>query len=218
MTTFRPDLDVYEVAFLAGGLQRVVDTALVALVESGRVRVHSPGELAAVQLDRRHPVEAAVLDAVGTRGHPSVDTIRWRVARDERVTGLGRSLSEAGLLRRRLLRGRGTWCPTRAGREALRLTAAQPPVDRSFDGGSAPRVALHGSEAMADAELRTALFERPSLPTVDRRDTRRRIREAARENRARAAYDIHNAGAGGAAIGFMGGGADGGWGADGGGD
>jgi uncharacterized protein (TIGR04222 family) len=30
------DLDVYEVAFLAGGVQRVVDTALVALVESRR--------------------------------------------------------------------------------------------------------------------------------------------------------------------------------------
>ncbi len=179
--------------------------------------MHAPGELAAVRPDRRHSVEAAVLDAVGTRGPPSVDTIRWRLARDERITGLGRSLSEAGLLRRRMLHGRGTWCPTRAGREALRLITAQPLVDRSFDGGSARLVALHGYEAMADAELRAALFERPSLPKVDRRDTRRRIREAARENRARAAYDIHNAGAGGAAVGFMGGGADG-WGGDGGGD
>lgn len=208
-------LDLYDIAFLAGGVQRVADTALVTLVESGHVRVHAPGEVAAVRPDRRHPVEAAVLDAIGSRGHPAVDTVRWRLEKDERVTGLGRSLSEAGLLRRRMLRGRGTWCPTRAGREALRLIATQQPVDRSFDGGSAPRVALHGPEAMADARLRTAIFERPGPPEVDRRDVRRRVREAARENRARAAYDIHNAGAGGAAIGFMGGAGDGG---DGGGD
>jgi len=38
-----PDLDVYDIACLAGGAERVVDTALVALVESGRVRVHAPG-------------------------------------------------------------------------------------------------------------------------------------------------------------------------------
>src|SRR5688500_17785335 len=75
MTAFRPDLDLYALAYLAGGPQRVVDTALVALVESGRVRVHAPGELAAAVPDRRHPVEAAVLDAIGARGHPTVDTI-----------------------------------------------------------------------------------------------------------------------------------------------
>jgi hypothetical protein len=217
MTTPR-GLDVYDVAFLTGGVQRVVDTALVALIESGRVRVHAPRELAAVRPDRRHPVEGAVLDALGTRGHPSVDTIRWRAARDERLTGIGRSLSQAGLLRRRMLHGRGTWCPTRTGREALRHRAAQPPVDGSFDVGSAPLVALHGYQAMADVELRTAVFDRPSLSKEDRRDIRRRLRGAARENRARAAYDIQNAGAGGAAVGFMGGAGDAGWGVDGGGD
>ena len=35
-------LDVYEIAFLAGGPARVVDTALVVLVETGRVRVFAP--------------------------------------------------------------------------------------------------------------------------------------------------------------------------------
>jgi hypothetical protein len=206
------DLDVYETAFLAGGVQRVVDTALVALVESGRVHLPAPRQLAAVRPDRRHPVEGAVLDAVGTRGHRSVDTIRWRVARDERLTGLGRSLSEAGLLRRRMLHGRGTWCPTRAGREAIRLLSAQPPVDPAFDGGSAPMVALHGYEAMADAQLRTAIFARPELPTLPSREISRRIRKERRmsDDPVVAAHQTRNAWGGAAAFGFMEGGVGGG--------
>src|SRR5688572_14304004 len=156
MTTFRPDLDLYALAYLAGGPQRVVDAALVALVESGRVRVHAPGELAVAVPDRRHPVEAAVLDAIGARGHPTVDTIRSRLTDDKRLTGLGTALAAEGLLRRRTIRGRGAWCPTRAGREVLRRLEAQPPVDRTLDGGSALQVALRGRAAMPDAGLRVA--------------------------------------------------------------
>ena len=208
-------LDLYGIAFLAGGVQRVVDTALVTLVESGCVRVHAPGELAAVRPDRRHPVEAAVLDAVGTRGHRSVDSIRWRLADDDRLTGLGRSLAAAGLLRRRL-RGRDAWSATRAGRGALHRLAAQPPVDRALDGGSALLVALHGRTSMPDAALRAAVFERPSLPKVDGREIRRRRREAELRDPFAAAYHARGAVGGGAAIGFFGGGADVGGGGDGG--
>ena len=201
-----PDLDVYEIAFLAGGVQRVVDTALVALVESGRVRVHAPGELAAVRPDRRHPVEAAVLDAVGTRSHRSVDTIRWRLTGDDRLTGLGRSLASSGLLRR-TLRGREAWSPTRAGRQALQRLAAQPPIDRALDGGSAVLVALGGREAMPDPALRAAIFERPALPKA----TGGRLREARRprgsEDPSIAAHQTRNAVGGAAAIGFIEGGA-----------
>ena len=168
MTASRPDLDLYDIAYLAGGSQRVVDTALVALVESGRVRVHAPGELAAAEPDRRHPVEAAVLDAVGTRGHRSVDTIRWRLAGDERLTGLGRALAAAGLLRRRTLRGRERGA--RRGR-AERRCAAWPrsrPSTRRSTGAAHSQVALQGREAMPDAGLRAAIFERPALPEVPR--------------------------------------------------
>src|SRR4051794_24694465 len=94
------DLDLYDVAFLAGGAARLVDTAIVALVRDGRVRVHSPGQLATADLSRRHPVEAAVLDAVGPRGHRSVDTISWRLAEDDRILDVGRRLHEARLLGR----------------------------------------------------------------------------------------------------------------------
>jgi hypothetical protein len=155
------DLDVYDVAFLAGGLDRVVDTAVVALVRAGRVRVHSPGHLATADLARRHPVEAAVLDAVGPTGHRSVDTIRWRVLDDDRLLDVGRRLQRAGLLSRRLLRfshGDHVPAPTREGRRALRAVREEP------GGGDAEvrRVALDGREAMSDARLRAEIFEPPT--------------------------------------------------------
>lgn len=210
MTASPRDLDLYEIAFLAGGHPRVVDAALVALVESDRVRVHAPGELAAAHPDRRHPVEAAVLDAVGTQGHRSVDTIRWRLAGDDRITGLGRRLADARLLRR-ALRSREEWSPTRAGRQALSELAAQPPVDRALDGGSAMRVALHGREAMPDVALRASIFEPPALPTATGPGVGRRLREASRlrnsEDPSIAAHQTRNAVGGAAAIGFIEGGA-----------
>lgn len=156
------DLDVYDIAFLAGGPDRVVDTALVALVAPGRVRVHSPGQLATVDLARRHPVEAAVLDAVGPTGHRSVDTVRWRLVDDDRLIAIGRRLRSAGLLGRTgalipLVRGdRRALAPTRAGRTALREFRL-----RGID-GEAMRVALGGPAGMVDQKLRAAVFEQPS--------------------------------------------------------
>ncbi len=177
-----PPLDLYEIAYLAGGPDRVVDTALVALVESGRVRVHAPGELAVVEPGRQHPVEAAVMDAVGTRGHRSVDTVRWRLADDERIAGLGRSLAAAGLLRRPAL-----------------------------DGSGALRVARHGRSALPDMALRAQIFER-LLPPVPRDGIARRLRAAADADPRYQAHRTGAAGIGGAAaIGFLeGGGGDGG--------
>ena len=210
MTASRAELDLYDIAYLAGGPERVVDTALVALVESGRVRVHAPGELAAAVPDRRHPVEAAVLDAIGARGHPTVDTIRWRLTDDERLTGLGPSLAAGGLLRRRTLRGPGAWCPTRAGREVLRRLEAQPPVDRALDGGSALQVALRGRAAMTDAGLRVAIFERPALPKASGREIADRMRKVRRlsDDPAVAAHETRNGVFGAGAIGFFDGGGD----------
>ena len=158
------DLDLYELAWLAGGPTRVVDTALVALVRSGRVRSHSPGELATVELTRRHPVEAAVLDAVGPFGHRSVDTIRWRVATDDRLLDVGRSLQRAGLVTRFELHGaarrNGTTCrPTRTGRRALQQRRALRVT------GDELAVALGGHEAMSDRALHDSIFDRPRTPT-----------------------------------------------------
>jgi hypothetical protein len=179
MTASR-QLDVYDIAYLAGGPERVVDTAVVALVESGRVRVHTPGELAAAEPGRSHPVEGAVMDAVGTRGHRSVDIIRWRTAGDERLAELGWSLAVAGLLRRRLFartkRNGPVWWTTPSGRQALLRARQQPPTDAALHGGSAVQVALHGREALPE-DLRTAIFVRPRPPAVPG-GRRRRVRGA----------------------------------------
>ena len=205
------DLDLYEIAFLAGGPDRVVDTALVALVESGRVRVHAPGELAVVQPARRHPVEAAVMDAVGTRGHRSIDTVRWRLTGDDRLADLGRSLGDAGLLRRRFRLGRRdvdrpAWFPTGSGRQALLEVTEKPPTDPAMDGGSAHLVALHGRQAMPDARLRAAIFERPAPPPVATGGLRRRRREAEDGDPALAAHRTQIALGGAAGLGFLEGG------------
>ena len=213
MTT--AELDLYDIAFLAGGVDRVIDTALVVLVESGRVRVHGPGELAVVRPGRSHPVEGAVMDAVGTRGHRSVDTIRWRLADDERLLGAGPSLAAAGLLRSRARLGRrrstrSPWAATASGREALRRLAEEPRTARALDGGSALQVALGGRDAMPDRRLRTEIFERPIPPLPRTSGMHRRIREAGLHDPAHAAFRTRHGAVGGAAtIGFLGGGGDG---------
>ena len=157
------DLDVYEVACLAGGADRVVDTALVSLVESGRIRVTAPGELATVSLVRRHPVEAAVLDAVGPSGHRSVDTVRWRLTADDRILDVARRLRDVGLLGGSAggpssRRSRWRLTPTYAGRHLLHELRDAPPEAE----GSSMGVALHGRDAMADRELCRRVFEQPA--------------------------------------------------------
>jgi hypothetical protein len=153
------------------------------------------------------------MDAVGTRGHRSVDTVRWRLADDERIAGLGRSLAAAGLLRRPLLRRRGgiPWSVTRSGREALRRAPEQRSADPALDGSGALRVARHGRSALPDMALRAQIFER-LLPPVPRDGIARRLRAAADADPRYQAHRTGAAGIGGAAaIGFLeGGGGDGG--------
>jgi hypothetical protein len=156
-------LDVYDIAFLAGGADRTVDTAVVALVLGGRLRVHPPGRLAGVDLSRRHPVEAAVLDACPPIGHRSVDTISWRLVDDDRLLDIGRRLHKAGLLGRisaaaSVLHGvHRALAPTRAGHRVLR----ELPNGPSLGHPEVVRVAVGGREAMTDARLRSDIFELP---------------------------------------------------------
>jgi hypothetical protein len=157
--------DLYEVAYLAGGPRRAVEAAVVALIEDGRLRVtRSTAELHVVDPRRRHPVEAAVLDAVGPTGHRSIDTICWRLVEDDRLLGIGRRLHEAGLLgvlgaAVSVLHGdRRSLAPTRAGHRVLRALGDQP----ALGDPEAVRVALGGRQAMTDPTLRADIFERPS--------------------------------------------------------
>jgi hypothetical protein len=179
-----PQLDVYDIACLAGGPDRVVDTALVAMIETGRIRVHLPGQLAVADPTRRHPVEAAVLDAVGTRGHRSVDVIRWRLADDDRVLAICRRLVDAGLLSRWTVVPRRTEharVPTAAGRRLLRSLEAEPPALPAWDGGTAVLVALHGREQMTDRMLAAAFEPLPATVHAGRVDGLRQRIDATRD-------------------------------------
>jgi hypothetical protein len=155
------DLDLYDIAFLAGGPARVVDTAVVALLHTRRIRLHSPGQLATVDLSRRHPVEAAVLDAIGPTGHRSVDTVHWRVIDDDRLLDVGRRLQRAGLLSRHLHRfphGDHAPAPTHEGRRTLRAVREEP----GSGDAEVRRVALDGRDAMSDPRLCAEIFELPT--------------------------------------------------------
>jgi hypothetical protein len=153
-------LDVYDIACLAGGQDRMVDAALIALVQSGRVRVVHPGQLATVGLARRHPVEAALLDAVGPVGHRSIDTIRWRVTADERLLDVAAGLHHAGLLGRHHphLPGGRRDAPTATGRRLLHRLSAAPPRDDVAPGTDAMDVALHGRAGWPEHDPRAEIF------------------------------------------------------------
>jgi hypothetical protein len=173
-----PELDVYDLAYLAGGPDRVVDTAVVALVRGGQARVHSPGRLAAVGRARGHPVEAAVLDAVGATGHRSVDVVRSQAVRDDRLRDVGRRLHDRKLVGRGLRpRSGGVLTATRAGRTALAESGDLLGVD-----GEVVRVARGGRAAMSGKRLRADLFEppyaTPVLPRSDRPGGRDSVEEA----------------------------------------
>jgi hypothetical protein len=166
-------LDVYEAAFLAGGPDRVVDTALVALVETGGVRVQRGGQLSVVDDRSRHPVEDAVLAAIGPHGYRQFDLVRWMAAKDERLTGLAERLRRDGLVSGiELPWSRGRVLLTSAGRRTLRRLRADPAVSGVAAGTSAARVALHGTRQMPDREQRDAVFHPPGANRRRRRGLR----------------------------------------------
>ena len=157
-TSLPPTLDLYDVACLAGGVPRLSDTVVVALLERDALRLGTTGLLESTGATHASPVEAAVLDAVGPRPRCSAASLRWRVARDPRVVAVLYQLVAAGLLRPRFLAlGRdGSRVPTVEGRRVLRqwredpAWAAGPPDAR--------QVALRGPAAMGDQVLRRSVF------------------------------------------------------------
>jgi hypothetical protein len=177
--------DLYDIAYLAGGVRRMAETALVAVVEDGRVRAEPTGELAVVDPRRRHPVEAAVLDLIGPRPRRSAGTVRWRAVHDERLTATADRLVAAGLLRgpRRWLPIRNTGGPalTPAGRDLLRRWRARPESELS----EAALVALRGPAALRDQRVRSAVTPPPPA---------RRSGAAHWDSRAEAAWQLLPAG------------------------
>ena len=140
--------DAYDVAQLAGGLPRVVDTAVVNLLEHGRLAVDGVGRLRAVGR-AVHPVEAAVLELAGPRPRRTIVSLRRRACEDPRLTGVAERLVTEGLLRRNPLAALSGSRPshrcTAAGRRVLAERRAAPPAP-----GSTVDVALGGATRMTD--------------------------------------------------------------------
>ncbi|MEV7413790.1 TIGR04222 domain-containing membrane protein [Streptomyces sp. NPDC089919] len=91
--------DLTEAAFLAGGPRRVVDTALVALCQDGRMMIGGPG-IVQVRSGARatDPVERAVLRAQEAAPHGALAALRFAVMRDPAVQETGDGLAARGLL------------------------------------------------------------------------------------------------------------------------
>ena len=158
-------LDLYDVAWLAGGRRRATQTAVAALAERHRVRVTDPtGDLQAVGGGATHPVEAAVLDALGARGHRGIETIVFLVRKDPRLDAVEQGLLRRGLLGRHalvapLVRRRRPPSTSLEGRRVLR--ELRRPGGTAIHGSTAAwEVALNGL-VRVPAGLPAALAERP---------------------------------------------------------
>ena len=154
MTSTRTD--TYDLALLAGGTTRAVDTAVVALLARGRLEVDGGGLLIASGTVPVHPVESAVHGAVGTGSRCSADAVRARAEDDPRVLAAADRLAAEGLLRptpwARLLGRSPARVPTAAGRRLLAEARRQPLLADDV------RVALGGVAAMTDPGRRDLVF------------------------------------------------------------
>ncbi|GAA4565802.1 TIGR04222 domain-containing membrane protein [Planotetraspora kaengkrachanensis] len=96
----RDDLTHYELAYLAGGPRRVINTAIALLVERELVRVARGGRVTVVAgaVPPTEGVERAVLDLAAAPGGRSTSEIRHEVAAGPAMTDLKLRLIAKGLL------------------------------------------------------------------------------------------------------------------------
>ncbi|MEV6628773.1 TIGR04222 domain-containing membrane protein, partial [Amycolatopsis sp. NPDC051114] len=90
-----PPPTVYELAFLAGGPDRAVDTAIAALVERGQLRVNSYRQISKAGTRPVDPLERAVADVAKLK---TTSTIRAKVRGSAAMRALEESLDQRGLL------------------------------------------------------------------------------------------------------------------------
>jgi hypothetical protein len=178
-----PDLGPYELALLAAGRFRVLNTALASLAADKRVRIPLTGILTltgATSTDPAHPakvmepVEAEVLGLLeGRRDGLPVWEIKAALVQGAAVTALIARLEELGLVAagddsRQVV-------PTRAGQAALahyrlrhREGRSLPPRSRdhvTVDASNLFGVALYGLGQVVDRELATVLSMSGVLPS-----------------------------------------------------
>ncbi|MFD7783065.1 TIGR04222 domain-containing membrane protein [Streptomyces nojiriensis] len=134
-------LDLYEYAYLAGGERRVVESAIVSLVERGTLSLQA-ARLRTLDTERpRHPVELAVIAACPRSKR--VQEVFEALGHCDEIDELARRLVLLGLVRNW---GRRT---TRAGRRRLAAAAS---------GGSLPPHVLEGPAQLAPGPVRYGLL------------------------------------------------------------
>jgi hypothetical protein len=165
------ELDVYQVAYLCGGPQRVALAAVAAMAQDGRIKVSRTRHR--VQMVHRRagePVERAVLDAVPAPGKvlgPLLEEVAHSAAVQELVEGLRRG----GLVGHHSLAGHPHLSAAgRAARKELEDCGAEAPGER--------RVAVLGTAGITSAGLR-GIFEMPDPPPGGELAGRRTRKDAA---------------------------------------
>lgn len=172
-----PQLDSYDIAYLAGGPQRVAETVLIALRDRGVIAVTGP-RVRALEAQPEHegperpegsecpegpdrperpnlpeqPVERALV-ALCPRGK-SVARVLAAVLHGPETAEIGRRLRSHGLLTR--FRAR----PNRAGRRRLEVAR---------EGGTLPAYVFDGLAAVPDRRLRRSVGEAAPLQSGFRR-------------------------------------------------
>jgi hypothetical protein len=148
--------DVYEIAYLCGGSERVALTAVAALARDGRIRIsRTRHRVQVVHRRSGHPVERAVLDAVPDSGKV-LGPLLADVGRSAAVTELIEGLRRGGLVGRHSLAGHPYLSAEgRQARKELENSGAEARGDL--------RVAVLGSAGVADGALRD-IFQSPDPP------------------------------------------------------
>lgn len=150
------ELDVYEIAYLCGGPQRVALVAVAAMAQDGRIKIsRTRHRVQVVHRRAGSPVERALLDAVPASGQllgPLFEQVAHSAAVHEVIEGLQRS----GLVGHHTLAGHPHLSAAgRTVRKELEDPGADVPAER--------RVAVLGTVGIANAGLRDIL-ETPDPP------------------------------------------------------
>ena len=150
------ELDLYEIAYLCGGTERVALAAVVSMQQDGRITIsRTRHRVHVAHRSASQPVERAVLDAVPDAGKV-LGQLLHDVAQSAAVHELIDGLRQHGLVGHHSLTGHPHL--SAAGRKArteLEDPGAKVPRAR--------RVAVLGTSGIADAELRD-IFETPDPP------------------------------------------------------
>ncbi|MFG2973537.1 TIGR04222 domain-containing membrane protein [Streptomyces sp. NPDC048331] len=139
-------LDPYDHAYLAGGEQRVMESAIIALVERGTLSLRA-ARLRVVDAEHPpHPVERAVIAACPRSKR--VEEVFADLRHCEELDALVRRLVHLGLVRNWPRR------PTRTGRRQLAAASE----------GTLPAYVLEGTSALAPGPVRAGLHGAHTLP------------------------------------------------------